>query len=105
VDALLIVVEPTRRSLGTAAQIKKLAADIGLTRFWLVGNKVRDDHDATFLQDNTPGIPVLGMLPTDLLVQEADHHNEAVYDYVPALRAAAEQMTEVLTSQLTLKED
>ena len=30
VDAMLIVVEPTRRSLGTASQIKKLANDIGL---------------------------------------------------------------------------
>jgi CO dehydrogenase maturation factor len=105
VDALLVVVEPTRRSLGTAAQIKKLAADIGLTRLWLVGNKVRDEHDADFLEEHTPNIPVLGMLPTDPLVQEADHRNEAVYDYVPALRSAAEKMTEVLTSQLTLKED
>ena len=32
VDAMIIVVEPTRRSIGTAAQIKKLAADIGLKR-------------------------------------------------------------------------
>src|SRR4030065_3115 len=43
VDAMLVVVEPTRRSLGTAAQIKKLAADIGLTRLWLVGDKVRTE--------------------------------------------------------------
>lgn len=47
VDAMLIVVEPTRRSLGTAAQIKKLANDIGLTRLYLVGNKVRDEAEAT----------------------------------------------------------
>ena len=32
VDAMVIVVEPTRRSLGTARQIKKLANDIGLER-------------------------------------------------------------------------
>ena len=31
VDAMIVVVEPTKRSLGTAAQIKRLAADIGLT--------------------------------------------------------------------------
>src|SRR5574341_1650514 len=60
VDAMLVVAEPTRRSLGTAAQIRKLAADIGLTRLWLVGNKVRDDAEAAFLKDETPGIPVLG---------------------------------------------
>jgi CO dehydrogenase maturation factor len=92
VDAMIIVVEPTRRSLGTAAQIKKLAYDIGLKRLWLVGNKVRDDNEAQFLHDESPGLPVLGLLPADLAVQEADRLGTAVYDYVPALRLAAEEM-------------
>ncbi len=93
VDAMLIVVEPTRRSLGTAAQIKKLAEDIKLTNLWLVGNKVRDDEEAAFLADNTQGIPLLGYLPADLAVQEADRRGIAVYDHVPALRQAAETIT------------
>jgi CO dehydrogenase maturation factor len=96
VDAMLVVVEPTRRSLGTAAQIRKLAADIGLTRLWLVGNKVRDENEAKFLQEETPSIPVLGFLPADLAVQEADRLGIAVYDYVPALRESAWQMAEKL---------
>jgi CO dehydrogenase maturation factor len=99
VDALVIVVEPTRRSLGTAAQIKKLAADIGLTRLWLVGNKVRDDEEAAFLAAETPGIPLLGTLPADLAVQEADRLGVAVYDYVPALRQAAEEMARSLEAE------
>jgi CO dehydrogenase maturation factor len=99
VDALVIVVEPTRRSLGTAAQIKKLATDIGLTRLWLVGNKVRDDEEAAFLAVETPGIPLLGTLPADLAVQEADRLGVAVYDYVPALRQAAEEMARSLEAE------
>jgi CO dehydrogenase maturation factor len=89
VDAMIIVAEPTRRSLGTAAQIKKLAEDIGLRRQWLVGNKVRNDDEAGFLRAETPGLPVLGILPADLAVQEADRLGIAVYDHVPALRQAA----------------
>jgi CO dehydrogenase maturation factor len=92
VDAMIVVVEPTRRSLGTAAQIKKLANDIGLHRLWLVGNKVRDDDEANFLNEETPGIPVLGVLPADLAVQEADRLGIAVYDYVPSLQESANQM-------------
>lgn len=100
VDAMIIVVEPTRRSLGTAAQIKKLASDIGLTRLWLVGNKVRDDDEAAFLEAETPGIPLLGLLPADLAVQEADRLGVPVYDHVPALRQAAAHIADRLSAAL-----
>jgi CO dehydrogenase maturation factor len=96
VDAMLVVVEPTRRSLGTAAQIKSLAEDIGLQRLFLVGNKVRDESDAAFLAAETPGLPLLGALPADPAVQEADRQGLAVYDCVPSLRLAAEQIAENL---------
>lgn len=98
VDALIIVVEPTRRSLGTGTQIKKLAHDIGLTRLWLVGNKVRNEAEADFLRDNTPGLPILGFLPADLGVQEADRLGTAVYDHVPALKEAAEKIVTAVES-------
>src|SRR5512143_1777391 len=100
VDAMIIVVEPTRRSLGTAAQIKQLAQDIGLQRLWLVGNKVRDVDEEMFLQAETPGMPVLGFLPADLKVQEADRLGVPVYDHVPALRQSAEKMACALSEQI-----
>jgi CO dehydrogenase maturation factor len=96
VDAMLVVVEPTRRSLGTAAQIKKLANDIGLTRLWLVGNKVRNPEEARFLEEESPGLPVLGVLEANLAVQEADRLGVAVYDHVPALREATEDIANKL---------
>jgi CO dehydrogenase maturation factor len=102
VDAMLVVVEPTRRSLGTAAQIKKLANDIGLTSLWLVGNKVRSQEEALFLEKQTPGLPLLGVLPADLAVQEADRLGIAVYDYVPTLRQAAEQMAAKLVDEVVV---
>lgn len=92
VDAMLIVVEPTLRSLGTAAQIKKLANDIGLTRLYLVGNKVRNDDEAAFLKTEMPGLPLLGFLPADLKVQEADRLGIPVYDHVPELKKSTEEM-------------
>jgi CO dehydrogenase maturation factor len=92
VDAMLVVVEPTRRSLGTAAQIKKLANDIGLNRLFLVGNKVRNDEEARFLDAETPGLSLLGYFPLDLKVQEADRLNIPVYDHAQPLREAAAAM-------------
>ncbi|MCD4687135.1 MAG: AAA family ATPase [Anaerolineae bacterium] len=100
VDALIVVVEPTRRSLGTAAKIKTLAADIGLKRIWLVGNKVRDAEDDAFLRAETPGISVLGTLPHTLDVQEADRQGIAVHDHVALLREAAAAIADALNTQL-----
>ncbi len=100
VDALIIVVEPTRRSLGTAAQIKQLAQDIGLSRFWLVGNKIRNEDEETFLKNEAPDIPVLGFLAADLKVQEADRLGVPVYDYVPVLQVAVQQMARQLARRL-----
>jgi CO dehydrogenase maturation factor len=96
VDAMLVVVEPTRRSLGTAAQIKKLAEDIGVKRLYLVGNKVRNEDEEEFLQSETPGLPVLATFPADLAVQEADRTGVAVYDYVPALKQKAQDLASEL---------
>lgn len=103
VDAMLVVVEPTRRSLGTAAQIKKLANDIGLNRIWLVGNKVRDEADRALIETGSPGLPVLGLLPVDAGVQEADRLGKAVYDYSPALRREAERIAERLNTEAGAK--
>jgi len=96
VDAMLVVVEPTRRSLGTAAQIKKLANDIGLTRLYLVGNKVRNEEEEKFLENETPGLPLLGYLPADLKVQEADRLGVPVYDYVESFKFSTEQIIETI---------
>jgi len=96
VDAMLVVVEPTRRSLGTAAQIKSLANDIGLTRLLLVGNKIRTPDEADFLVSESPGLPVLGYLPADMAVQDADRLGIAVYDHVPALHTAAVKIAQDL---------
>ena len=96
VDAMLVVVEPTRRSLGTAAQIKKLANDIGLMRLYLVANKVRGHEELEFIEAETPGLPLLGYLPADLRVQEADRFGVPVYEHIQSLRVAAHQISETL---------
>jgi CO dehydrogenase maturation factor len=100
VDAMIIVVEPTRRSLGTALQIKSLANDIGLSRLYLVGNKVRNQDEATFLHQETPGLPVLGLLSADLAVQEADRLGIPVYDHVPKLKEQSIQIAGQLDALL-----
>lgn len=72
VDWLITVVEPGRRSIETAARIRELGKDIGLTRVGLVGNKVRNEKDRSFLRKVLSGQLILGFIPYDDLIIEAD---------------------------------
>jgi len=72
VDWLITVVEPGQRSVETASRIRQLGKDIGLTRIGLVGNKVRNERDRSFLREVLSGQLILGFIPYDELIIEAD---------------------------------
>ena len=72
VDRLVVVVEPGRRSIETAFQIRKLAEDIGVKKLSLVGNKIRSEKDREFLVANMPGFDFMGFLPFGSGIIEAD---------------------------------
>lgn len=80
VDKLLVVVEPGRRSIDTANHIKKLASEIGLKTFFLIGNKIRSEKDEQFLKNNLPDFEFLGFLPYDDALVEADVKGISPYD-------------------------
>jgi CO dehydrogenase nickel-insertion accessory protein CooC1 len=65
-----------------------------------VGNKVRNEEEKQFLEMETSGLPLLGVMPADLGVQEADRLGIPVYEHVPALRQAAEAMAKELDAVL-----
>ena len=96
VDAMVVVVEPTARSLATAEQIRSMAEDLKLPRLYLVGSKIQGDSDRTFIAENSPKLPILGYLPDDPGVRQADRDGVAVFDAVPKLAAAAEAIAEKL---------
>ena len=72
VDRLIVVVEPGRRSIETAFQIRKLAEDIGVKKLSIVGNKIRSEKDREFLVANMPGFDFMGFLPFGSGIIEAD---------------------------------
>lgn len=72
VDWLITVVEPGQRSVETAARIKQLGKDIGLIRIGIVGNKIRNEQDRAFLRKVLGGQLILGYIPYDDLIIEAD---------------------------------
>lgn len=96
VDWLITVVEPGRRSVETAARIRELGRDIGLTRVGLVGNKVRNDQDRAFLRKALSGQFILGFLPYDDGIIEADLRSEFADGIGEATRVALRKIMDNL---------
>ncbi|MCL5405898.1 MAG: carbon monoxide dehydrogenase accessory protein CooC [Deltaproteobacteria bacterium] len=96
VDWLISVVEPGRRSIETAARIRELGTDIGLTRIGLVGNKVRNDSDRDFLRKALSGQLILGFIPYDDLIIEADLKSQFAENVSTQTRAALERIVKNL---------
>jgi CO dehydrogenase maturation factor len=72
VDRLIIVVEPGRLSIDTAHRIAGLAGDIGLQNIAAVGNKVQGRDDEKRLRVKLSGLNLVGFIPYDRSVVEAE---------------------------------
>jgi len=79
VTALIVVVEPGKRSIQTAFQVKKLAADIGVKTIYAVGNKVVNDAHKEFLKSELDDIPLLGTISYNSKLVESDLKGESAF--------------------------
>lgn len=84
VDWLIIVVEPGRRSIETARTISQLAHDLGLKKIAIVGNKVRSESDRQFIESSLPDMEILGLIPYDPAINEADLANRSLFESSPS---------------------
>jgi len=95
VDHLIIVTEPGRRSIETAERIAHMAAEIGLTRVSVIGNRVRSEQDKDFLRETLPGMQFIGFLPYDQAIRDAEIAGKSV--------AAASAEMEALIAEVIQK--
>ncbi|MFQ5713202.1 MAG: AAA family ATPase [Candidatus Scalinduaceae bacterium] len=79
VTALIVVVEPGKRSIHTAFQIKKLAGDLGIKTVYAVGNKVMNDTHKEFLKNELGDISLLGTISYNSKLIESDLKGEAAF--------------------------
>jgi len=80
VNHLIVVVEPGRRSIETARQVQKLAADLGIKNLLFVGNKIRSPEDESFLRKEMSGMRFLGFIPYNPSIIEADLEGVAPFE-------------------------
>jgi CO dehydrogenase maturation factor len=73
-DVVLMVMEPTRKSVVTAARTRALAHELGIPRVGGVGNKATNPADAEFfgVVCEEFGVPLAGVVPFDPTIPVAD---------------------------------
>jgi len=98
VDALIIVVEPGRRSIQAARAIRSLAADLRIQQVFVVANKIASESDRAFIVEQLPEIEILAFLPHDVKAMESDRLGQAVFHTAPELVAVADAIVDRLTS-------
>jgi CO dehydrogenase maturation factor len=95
---ILIVVEPTAKSMLTARRLSRLALDEEHPRrIVAVANKVREDGDVKTVEERT-GLEVVGAVPWDVAFAEAEEKMAAPIDMAPD--SAAVKAVESLVEQL-----
>jgi CO dehydrogenase maturation factor len=98
VDKLIVVVEPGRRSIETAVNIRQLAADIGIKKLAVVGNKVRKQSDREFLISTLSDFDFLGFIPYDQAVVDADLANQSPLEASQKVKDAVQEIYEALVT-------
>ena len=100
VDLMLIVVEPGARSVDTAIQVKGMGTDLGIKRHAAIFNKVPDGMDLSVLERRLEdeGIAVIGHLPFDSALIDADMLDVSVMDHAPGSKV--EQAMEEMLPQI-----
>jgi CO dehydrogenase maturation factor len=100
VDTLLLIAEPYFKSLEAAQRSFVLAKELGIDRIQMVANKIRSPRDEETVRQfaGRHSVTVVGVVPFDPAVVEADERGSAVMDQRPdatsvtAVRRLADQL-------------
>ena len=98
-DLLLVVCEPTRKSVLTAARTAALAAELGIPDVLAVGNKARTPADVSFFREalGAEGLTLAGVLPYDAEVAAADRTGSvALTPVAPDVQQALDEVMAAL---------
>lgn len=89
VDVVVVVVEPTAKSLEVGSRAADVIRQRGLGRLVVAANRVRDHDDLARVRAAFPGVE-LTLVPDDPAIVEAERRGEAPLDaapQAPAVRA------------------
>jgi len=80
IDKMLICVEPGFRSILTAKTIMRLAQEIGISAFGIIGNKIQNEEQKKWMLGQFSPSLILGMIPYDEIIQASDLTQQPLFE-------------------------
>lgn len=96
VDALLVVVNPGKRSRVAADKIRKLGTDIGIKNIVVLGNRVRSDEDKSLIRESMPDYEILGFIPEMEEIVASDREGTRPFDDISRIPDELKEITKKL---------
>jgi len=96
VDALVIVVNPGKRSRVAAERIRKLGTDIGIKKILVIGNRVRSEKDEDLIRESLQDFEILGFLPEIEEIAEADRNGVRPFEDITKIPVELKQIAQQL---------
>jgi len=105
IDALVVVVEPGRRSIETAIDISRMAKELGIKQVASVVNKITDVSQVERIKSQLANMTVLADIEYSPAVQEADLQQRSVFhadvELVGALKDAKDKLMDLISTGKT----
>ncbi len=96
VDALIVVVNPGRRSRVAADKIRKLGKDIGIKNIVVLANRVRSEEDKKLIEETMSDYEILGYIPELDEVVASDRSGDRPFDDINTIPDELKQVTQKL---------
>ncbi len=72
IDKMIIIVEPGSRSISTAKTIMRMAKEIAIQSFGIIGNKIQDEKQKDWISKQFSQDQILGMISYHEIIRDAD---------------------------------
>lgn len=96
VDALVVVVNPGKRSRVAADKIRKLGQDIGIKNIVILGNRVKSEADKELIRKTMADYKIIGFLPELPEIVQADRDGTRPFDDISKIPEELKAVTRTL---------
>ncbi len=101
VDALIIVVNPGKRSRVAADKIRKLGTDIGIKNIVVLANRVKSKDDEQLIKDSMKNYEIIGFIPENDEIVNSDRDGIRPFDDIATIPEELKEVTKKLIALAT----